>query len=77
MNIQRFTAPTTREAMQLVRAAFGEDAVVLSTKPCPVGIEVLAMGPEGLAEVQRHHEHSTLYRPHRPRGTHQGPYDLW
>jgi len=53
MNMKRFAAPTTREAMQLVRAAFGEDAVVLSTKPCPVGIEVLAMGPEGLAEVQR------------------------
>ena len=34
-------------AGELVRAAFGEDAVVLSTKPCPVGIEVLAMGPEG------------------------------
>ncbi len=53
MNMKRFAAPTTREAMALVRAAFGDDAVVLSTKPCPTGIEVLAMAPEGLAEVQR------------------------
>jgi flagellar biosynthesis protein FlhF len=60
MNMKRFAAPTTREAMQLVRAAFGEDAVVLSTKPCPVGIEVLAMGPEGLAEVQRQAAPSVL-----------------
>jgi flagellar biosynthesis protein FlhF len=53
MNMKRFAAPTTREAMNLVRAAFGDDAVVLSTKPCPSGIEVLAMAPEGLADVQR------------------------
>lgn len=53
MNMKRFAAPTTREAMALVRAAFGDDAVVLSTKPCPTGIEVLAMAPEGLAEVQQ------------------------
>ncbi len=53
MNMKRFAAPTTREAMALVRAAFGDDAVVLSTKPCPTGSEVLAMAPEGLAEVQR------------------------
>ena len=52
MNMKRFAAPTTREAMALVRAAFGNDAVVLSTKPCPAGIEVLAMGPEGLAQVE-------------------------
>jgi flagellar biosynthesis protein FlhF len=53
MNMKRFAAPTTREAMALVRAAFGDDAVVLSTKPCPTGIEVLAMAPEGLAQVQQ------------------------
>ncbi|MBH9575859.1 flagellar biosynthesis protein FlhF [Inhella proteolytica] len=52
MNMKRFTAPTTREAMNLVRAAFGDDAVVLATKPCAEGIEVLAMEPEGLAKVQ-------------------------
>lgn len=52
MNMKRFTAPTTREAMNLVRAAYGDDAVVLATKPCAEGIEVLAMEPEGLAKVQ-------------------------
>ena len=46
MNCKRFTARTSREALTLVRQAFGEDAVVLSTKPCAEGVEVLAMAPE-------------------------------
>jgi flagellar biosynthesis protein FlhF len=43
MNVKRFTARTSRDALTLVRQAFGEDAVVLSTKPCAEGVEVLAM----------------------------------
>ncbi|MDT8999328.1 flagellar biosynthesis protein FlhF [Paucibacter sp. APW11] len=53
MNVKRFTARSTREAMALVRQAFGEDAVVLSNKPCPDGIEVLAMAPEGMKQIER------------------------
>ena len=34
MNIKRFAARTTRDALTLVRQALGVDAVVLSTKPC-------------------------------------------
>ncbi len=32
MNIQRFTAPTSREAMAKARNAFGDSAVILSTR---------------------------------------------
>ena len=46
MNVKRFAARTSREALALVRQAFGVDAVVLSTKPCAEGIEVLAMAPK-------------------------------
>ena len=53
MNCKRFTARTSREALTLVRQAFGEDAVVLSTKPCPEGVEVLAMAPEGMAHIEQ------------------------
>ena len=53
MNCKRFTARTSREALTLVRQAFGEDAVVLSTKPCPEGVEVLAMPPEGMAHIEK------------------------
>ena len=53
MNVKRFTARTSRDALTLVRQAFGEDAVVLSTKPCAEGVEVMAMGPDGVAHVER------------------------
>jgi len=53
MNCKRFTARTSREALTLVRQAFGEDAVVLSTKPCAEGVEVLAMAPEGMAHIEQ------------------------
>ncbi len=53
MNVKRFTARTSREALKLVKLAFGSDAVVLSTRPCPEGIEVLAMAPESVGQLER------------------------
>ncbi len=53
MNVKRFTARTSREAFALVRQAFGEDAVVLSTKPAPEGVEVLAMAPDSMAQIEK------------------------
>src|SRR4249920_1787349 len=53
MNVKRFTARTSRDALVLVRQALGDDAVVLSTKPSVDGVEVLAMAPEGMQQVQR------------------------
>jgi len=53
MNVKRFTARTSRDALALVREAFGDDAVVLSTKPCEEGIAVLAMPADGMAQVER------------------------
>jgi flagellar biosynthesis protein FlhF len=53
MNVKRFTARTSRDALSLVRQALGDDAVVLSTKPSVDGVEVLAMAPEGMRQVER------------------------
>ncbi|MGA0611591.1 flagellar biosynthesis protein FlhF [Caldimonas sp. KR1-144] len=53
MNVQRFTGRTSRDAMVKMRQALGDDAVVLSTKPCAEGIEMLAMAPGALAAVER------------------------
>ena len=53
MNVKRFTARTSREAFALVRQEYGEDAVVLSTKPCAEGVEVLAMAPDSVAQLER------------------------
>jgi flagellar biosynthesis protein FlhF len=53
MNVQRFTARTSRDALTQVRQALGDDAVVLSTKPCADGVEVLAMAPDSMAQIER------------------------
>jgi flagellar biosynthesis protein FlhF len=53
MNVKRFVARTSRDALNLLRQALGDDAVVLSTKPCSEGVEVLAMAPEGMAQIER------------------------
>ncbi len=53
MNVKRFTGRTSRDALNLVRQAFGDDAVVLSTKPCAEGVEILAMAPDGLQQIER------------------------
>ena len=53
MNVKRFVARTAREALGLVRQALGEEAVVLSTRPCNEGVEVLAMAGEAVGELER------------------------
>ncbi len=53
MNVKRFTARTSRDALNLVRQAFGDDAVVLSTRTSADGVEVLAMAPDGVEQIER------------------------
>ena len=53
MNLKRFTARTSRDALKLVRQELGDDAVVLSNKPVSDGFEVVAMAPDGLREIER------------------------
>lgn len=43
MNVRRFVGKNAREAMALARAAFGDQAIVLSNRPVPGGVEILAM----------------------------------
>ncbi|MES2888966.1 MAG: flagellar biosynthesis protein FlhF [Pseudomonadota bacterium] len=79
MNVKRFTAPTSREALAQVRLTFGEDAVVLSTKPCPEGVEVLAMAPGSVEQIERmtpptaSPTRSTLPAPVQQQQQHQPP----
>ena len=47
------TKASVLEALMAVRQAFGDDAVVLSTRPCAEGVEVLAMAPESLQQIER------------------------
>lgn len=53
MNVKRFIGRNSREAMQKVKAAFGDEAIVLSTKPAAEGgVEILAMAADGMAAVE-------------------------
>ena len=61
MNIKRFTASTSRQALAMVRHAFGEDAVV-TTRPGADGVEVLAMAPEGMQQLEAVADQATLVR---------------
>ncbi|MCA0175532.1 MAG: flagellar biosynthesis protein FlhF [Proteobacteria bacterium] len=49
--VKRFTARSSREAFALVRQTFGEDAVVLSTRPANGGVEVLAMAADAVDQM--------------------------
>jgi len=53
MNIQRFLAPTSREALAKARMAFGEGTLILSNRPTATGVEVLATAEEALTELDQ------------------------
>lgn len=53
MDLRRFAARSSREALALVRKALGDDAVVLSTRPAHEGVEVLAMAPGAIARIEQ------------------------
>ena len=53
MNIQRFTAPTSREALAKARLAFGEGTLILSNRTTTSGVEVVATGEDTLAALDK------------------------
>jgi flagellar biosynthesis protein FlhF len=53
MNIQRFTAATSREALAKARQTFGEGTLILSNRPTEHGVEVVATAEDALAMLDR------------------------
>ena len=53
MNIQRFTAPTSREALAKARMAFGDSTLILSNRPTENGVEVVATAEDTLAALDK------------------------
>lgn len=53
MNIQRFTAPTAREALAKARLAFGDGTLILSNRQTPQGVEVMAASEDSLATLEQ------------------------
>ncbi|HVO06816.1 MAG TPA: flagellar biosynthesis protein FlhF, partial [Burkholderiaceae bacterium] len=69
MNVKRFIARSSREALNQVRMAFGADAVVLSNRPCEQGVEVLAMAPGAIAQIEQVAETAAPTPPAAPAQT--------
>jgi flagellar biosynthesis protein FlhF len=53
MNVQRFTAPSSREALAKARMAIGDTAVILSSRSTREGFEVIAAAEESLMSLTR------------------------
>jgi len=51
MNIRRFVAPNSRAALREVREVLGGDAVIISNRPTPDGVEILAAAAGELARI--------------------------
>ena len=64
MNIQRFTAPTSREALAKARAAFGDGTLILSNRPTASGVEVVATAEDILAAL----DHSEIANRNKGQG---------
>ena len=76
MNIQRFTAPTSREALAKARLAFGDGTLILSNRPTATGVEVVATAEDTLAALDhsesfanRSKDQAALRRPSAPIST--------
>jgi flagellar biosynthesis protein FlhF len=51
MNVKKFTAPTSREALRKVREALGPDAVILSNRQADGVVEILALANDDAASL--------------------------
>ncbi|MEY3200911.1 MAG: flagellar biosynthesis protein FlhF, partial [Pseudomonadota bacterium] len=48
MGPRRFVAPTAAEALKKIKAEIGAEAIVLSNREVPEGIEIVAIEPDAL-----------------------------
>jgi flagellar biosynthesis protein FlhF len=51
MNARKFIAASSRDALKLVRAELGEEAVILSNRKVPEGVEIVAIAGSDLARI--------------------------
>jgi flagellar biosynthesis protein FlhF len=51
MNVKKFTAATSRDALRKVREALGPDAVILSNRPVDGVVEILALDNDAVAAL--------------------------
>jgi len=67
MNIKRFYAPTSREALAKARMAFGDGTLILSNRQTPNGVEVVATAEDTLSSLESGQEQQQMQqRPQQP-----------
>lgn len=72
MNVKKFTAATSREALRKVREALGPDAVILSNRPVDGVVEILALDNDDVASLASPSAESDMAAP-RPHLNMQDP----
>ncbi len=74
MNIQRFTAATSREALSKARMAFGDSTLILSNRTTENGVEVVATAEETLAALDQNSRGAQQLKPQaKPQTQQQAP----
>ncbi len=63
MNVKKFTAATSREALRKVRDALGPDAVILSNRPVDGVVEILALDNDDVASLASPSPESEMAAP--------------
>jgi flagellar biosynthesis protein FlhF len=72
MNVKKFTAATSREALRKVREALGPDAVILSNRPVDGVVEILALANDDVASIASPAHGSAMDQP-APQLEHTAP----
>lgn len=70
MNVKKFCAPNSREALRKVRDALGQDAVILSNRTVEGGVEILALGNDDMSSIAApaiEHRPAPEHEPERSR----------
>ncbi len=73
MNIKRFHAPTSREALAKARMAFGDGTLILSNRPTATGVEVVATAEDTLSALDGDAGHTSNPPLLAPRSTQTAP----
>jgi flagellar biosynthesis protein FlhF len=63
MNVKKFTAPTSRDALRKVREALGPDAVILSNRAVDGEVEILALASDDVASIASPAHESDMAAP--------------
>lgn len=51
MNVRKFIAPNARDALRKVKETLGNDAIILSNRGIPGGVEIMAVAARDMAMI--------------------------